>query len=572
MAEDWQEPQLQEIDWNAVQREPFQRAFMKPVPSEDAEETREELNISIEDDAGLDIPAPIKEFQELDMLPEYVSWGLAENNITKPMPIQAQALPLVLSGYDVIGLAQTGSGKTLAFLLPAVVHIESQSPLVRQAPTPIVLVLAPTRELAVQISEEAMKVLRYSQHGNHRNGVWAVVLYGGGNKREQQKNLSWGSHIVVATPGRLIDFIAAKSVSLERVTYLVLDEADRMLDMGFQSAVSSIAAQVRPERQVLFFSATWSKDVQGLARGLCQEGSHPVRMGAGQRASNGDDMGHQAARAGIIQQVVVVDHQGEGSAEKQQLEKEGLLDRYLDETLSESDDNKVLVFVSQKQFADDLCTKLEGKGYTVGAMHGGKAQETRLWVLDQFRKGQLRVLVATDVLGRGIDIPKVSHVVVFDMGSIEDYIHRIGRTARGKNATGRALVFFEYYWKMPGIAAELIDVLQNSKQPVPLPLRTIAREVERGEREVFNPKAKWGKSSWTTGSNWGDGWSGGGYTEKQPNGYHGRQKWNGGGADSWAQDSEKSRSGKRSDEGGIESKVVDSKVQLAEDIPDSWDD
>jgi superfamily II DNA/RNA helicase len=187
------------------------------------------------------------------------------------MPIQAQALPLVLSGRDVIGLAQTGSGKTLAFLLPASVHLEKQRRLSNQTtpklPSPLVLVLAPTRELAVQIADEANKVFDSSfQHGDMNHEVHTVAVYGGGDKFKQQRQLGWGSDIVVATPGRLTDFVNTHVLTLDRVGYFVLDEGDRMLDMGFHDDVASISKQTKPERQMLFFRLPGGRKFKNLHR------------------------------------------------------------------------------------------------------------------------------------------------------------------------------------------------------------------------------------------------------------------------------------------------------------------
>lgn len=281
---------------------------------------------------------------------------------------------------------------------------------------PIALVLAPTRELAVQINDEATKVLKGSKASrNHRHGIWACCVYGGGRRGDQVRNLSWGSHIVVATPGRLVDFVTSRVLSLERVTYFVLDEADRMLDLGFSGDVNGLSGQIRPERQVLFFSATWSAAVQDLARGLCHKGARLVRISVGQGGHCAKNTGARLARESIAQEIIVVDHPDD--YERQSREKQKILDEHVEAVLSESDDNKVLVFVSQKTYADELANKLWDVGFKAAAMHGGKSQDSRLWTLDQFRKGDLRLLVATDVIGRGIDIPSVSHVVVFEMGT-----------------------------------------------------------------------------------------------------------------------------------------------------------
>merc|ERR1712146_393318 len=197
-------------------------------------------------------------------------------------------------------------------------------------------------------------------------------------------------------------------------------------------------------------------------------------------------MGHICKTQGprsIVQEVVVVDHTGNYRWERQEAEKEKVMDKHLKSVLTASEEHKVLVFVSQKHLADKLSKRLQDQGFKADAMHGGKSQDYRLWVLEQFRKGELRLLVATDVLGRGIDIPSVSHVVIHEMGEIEDYIHRIGRTARGKYGKGHALVFFEYWDGSPNLAAELMDVLKASKQPVPDGLKLIADEVARGKRK-----------------------------------------------------------------------------------------
>jgi superfamily II DNA/RNA helicase len=213
------------------------------------------------------------------------------------------------------------------------------------------------------------------------------------------------------------------------------------------------------------------------------------------------------ARESIVQQVVVVDDTV-GDKEQQLDGKRPFLTKHLGEALEESEEHRVLVFVNQKSFADQLAIDLQKDGFTTDSMHSGRSQSTRLWVLDQFRKGEIRLLVATDVLGRGIDLPMVSHVVVYDMGGVEDYIHRIGRTGRGPHGKGRALVFFEYWPKAPEIAGELVEVLRTSGQVVPPELARIAAEVASGQRG--GDYRKWGnaKSSWSGSggnSNWDRG-------------------------------------------------------------------
>eukprot|EP00746_Dinoflagellata_sp_MGD_P071168 gnl/MRDRNA2_/MRDRNA2_29028_c0_seq2.p1 gnl/MRDRNA2_/MRDRNA2_29028_c0~~gnl/MRDRNA2_/MRDRNA2_29028_c0_seq2.p1 ORF type:complete len:658 (+),score=116.78 gnl/MRDRNA2_/MRDRNA2_29028_c0_seq2:124-2097(+) len=472
-----------------------------------ARSVNKEFQIRVEE--GLDeiCPAPINGFEELTSLPRYVLDNLRKQGIHSPMPIQAQALPLILAKSDVIGLAQTGSGKTLAFLLPAAVHLQTRSsPRIVQTS---VLILAPTRELAVQISDESEKIFANSACDDYAQGVKTVCVYGGGDKWAQTKSLKWGAHIVVATPGRLLDFVQANVVSLSQVDYFVLDEADRMLDMGFHEDVLMIAGRLQQKRQVLFFSATWSHVVQQLALGLCSPGSKPVRISYGQGCSDKGGYDVEAAkhkaRTGIVQEVVVIDTvSGPDRWEQQEQQKNKKMYAHLNSVLAASDEHKVLVFVSRKDLADKVSAQLKEKGFKADAMHGGKSQVYRLWVLDQFRQGALRLLVCTDVLGRGIDIPSVSHVVIHEMGEMEDYIHRIGRTARGRYGKGHALVFFEFWEGSPQVARDLIDVLTASKQHVPKELQKIADEVASGRRQARGKSNEWtGKPSRHTAA-----WSG----------------------------------------------------------------
>jgi ATP-dependent RNA helicase DDX5/DBP2 len=460
--EDWnaaaaEASSLPAIDWTAQARNPFRREFMPygPVNLEHAHHLRSSLAITVEHDPTGEntTPIPVQNFREIAVLPEWVMTAVDDNGWDKPTPIQAQALPIAVAGKDMIGIAQTGSGKTAAFLLPALVQIEAQAPLTRSDPGPIALILAPTRELAVQISDEAAKLMKHSWNSSqHPKGMHSAVFYGGGRKRDQlMQNSQEGAHIVVATPGRLLDFLGEGKVSLLRVTYLALDEADRMLDMGFAGDVRKISSQVRPERQAMFFSATWSSEVQQLARDFCSQDPVRIRVVNRRNGAAGDANGNGGgdenddvlcAKAGITQEVIVVDLPGERNWGKAAEVKRRSMDDYVRNALRISEENKILVFVNEKKFADELVEKLVEDGFSADSIHGGRKQEDRLWVLDEFRKGNVRLLVATDVLGRGIDIPNVSHVVIFEMGSIEGYIHRIGRTARGKEEKGHALVFF----------------------------------------------------------------------------------------------------------------------------------
>lgn len=511
---------------------PFRTDFVDSYATSDpqaAQSAREALGIEIQSDTsapGL-TPAPMKNWSDLQILDglPWITKSLQEHNWLAPMPVQAQAFPILLGGRNLIGIAQTGSGKTIAFMLPAVIHAHDQRPLSQWEQGPIVLVLAPTRELAVQISEEADKLVKYSREStSQQSGLRSTCFYGGGKKWEQLAQFGYeGSHFVVATPGRLMDVIADEKVSLKRVTYFCLDEADRMLDLGFLGDMEQLSSVIRPDKQMAFFSATWPKEVQSLAYNLSTSGQ-PVTMRVSQ-AGRGDDAEEEQlqAREGICQQVVMIEEvEGRNKWGRQDYIKRELLDAHIKNVLASDPIAKILIFVNQKDFADELSTKLYDLGISADAIHGGRQQGARLSVLDQFRKGELRVLIATDVVGRGLDIPHVTNVVVYSMNSVQDYIHRIGRTGRGKDAKGHALVFFEYMEKQASIAGELVDVLKRSKQPVPPELQQIADEVKSGVRVDYYKQWEQGggNGSWQSGENkwaktsWNDGLSNGTGTQQ----------------------------------------------------------
>lgn len=437
------------------------------------------------------------------------------------MPVQAQAFPILLAGRNLVGIAQTGSGKTIAFMLPAVIHAHDQRPLAHGDQGPIVLVLAPTRELAVQIEAETEKLIKHSsQSTSHPSGLWTTCFYGGGKKWAQlQKFSNVGSHVVVATPGRLLDCIAEGTVSLSRVTYFCLDEADRMLDLGFHGDMEQLSSSITPSKQMAFFSATWPKEVEGLAHGL-STGGQPVTIRVA-AVGRGDIEELQTAE-GIRQEVVMIPEleggRGKNKWGRQDTIKKELLDAHIKQAMA-SDASKVLIFVNDKEFANELSAQLWDDGIHADCIHGGRPQDKRLGVLDEFRQGKLRILVATDVIGRGLDIPNVTHVVVFDMNGVADYVHRIGRTGRGVDGTGHALVFFEYSEKAPDIAGELVDVLTRSGQVVPPELRKIAQEVASGVRVGFYARKQQAGGSWNSG---GGSWQSSGNTWN-----NGSNGWNG---------------------------------------------
>jgi len=352
---------------------------------------------------------------------------------------------MAMSGQDVIGIAKTGSGKTLAFLLPAIVHINAQ-PLLKPGDGPIVLILAPTRELAVQIKGEADKF-------GYTSSIKNTCVYGGAPKRDQARDLRNGVEIVIATPGRLMDFLEQKTTNLRRVTYLVLDEADRMLDMGFEPQMRKVLSQVRPDRQTLLWSATWPKDgnVQRLTREFLTD---PIRVNVGS-----DELSANKDVQQIIQMV------------NNRYDKE----EHLDAVLRQHRQEKILIFANTKRMCGDLAYQLKGMGYRAAAIHGDKKQDQREYVLGQFRKGQIQIMVATDVASRGLDIRDITIVINFDFpdgrGGVEDYVHRIGRTGRA-GKTGISYTFFTP--ENSKRARELIRILEQAGQEVPPDLRSMS--------------------------------------------------------------------------------------------------
>lgn len=308
---------------------------------------------------------------------------------------------------------------------------------------PIVLILAPTRELAVQIKEECDKFGGSSDIKN-------TVVYGGVPKSRQVRDLRSGVEIVIATPGRLIDHLEQGNTNLKRVTYLVLDEADRMLDMGFEPQLRKICSQIRPDRQVLMWSATWPKEVQQLAKDYLQE-FYQVTVGSLDLAGNKD----------VTQLAEVTTDQ----------DKYRNLIRYLRENLTNKD--RVLVFVETKKGCDMLTRSLRMDGFQARAMHGDKSQEERDWVLKEFKSRQSTLLVATDVAARGLDVDDIRMVVNFDFpNDMETYIHRIGRTGRaGKKGTA---VSFLVAQKNGRLAKELIEILERTQQNIPSELHALS--------------------------------------------------------------------------------------------------
>ncbi|KAM0518160.1 hypothetical protein ACHAPE_004567 [Trichoderma viride] len=427
---------LQRQEWDFSTLPKFEKDFYKEAPdvaARDAAEVeafRRKHQMTI---AGSDVPKPVETFDEAGF-PRYVMDEVKAQGFPAPTAIQSQGWPMALSGRDVVGIAETGSGKTLTYCLPAIVHINAQ-PLLAPGDGPIVLILAPTRELAVQIQQEISKFGRSSRIRN-------TCVYGGVPKGPQIRDLSRGVEVCIATPGRLIDMLEAGKTNLRRVTYLVLDEADRMLDMGFEPQIRKIIEQIRPDRQTLMWSATWPKEVRALAGDFLQDFIQ-VNIGSMELAAN-----HR-----ITQIVEVVT----------EMEKRDKMIKHLEKVM-ENKENKILIFVGTKRIADEITRFLRQDGWPALSIHGDKQQNERDWVLDQFKTGKSPIMVATDVASRGIDVRNITHVLNYDYpNNSEDYIHRIGRTGRaGQNGTAITLFTTDNQKQ----ARDLVNVLQEAKQQI----------------------------------------------------------------------------------------------------------
>ncbi|XP_007543657.1 putative ATP-dependent RNA helicase DDX17 [Poecilia formosa] len=427
---------LRKKRWNLDELPKFEKNFytehveVQRIGQYDVEEFRRKKEITIR---GSGCPKPVIAFHHAQF-PQYVMDVLVQQNFKEPTAIQAQGFPVALSGKDMVGIAQTGSGKTLAYLLPAIVHINHQ-PYLERGDGPICLVLAPTRELAQQVQQVAYDYGKSSR-------IKSTCVYGGAPKGPQIRDLERGVEICIATPGRLIDFLEAGKTNLRRCTYLVLDEADRMLDMGFEPQIRKIVEQIRPDRQTLMWSATWPKEVRQLAEDFLREYIQ-INIGALELSANHN----------ILQIVDVC----------METEKDNKLIQLMEEIMAEKE-NKTIIFVETKKRCDDLTRRMRRDGWPAMCIHGDKSQPERDWVLTEFRSGKAPILIATDVASRGLDVEDVKFVINYDYpSSSEDYVHRIGRTARSTNK-GTAYTFFT-----PGNlrqARDLVRVLEEARQAI----------------------------------------------------------------------------------------------------------
>ncbi|XP_042360667.1 ATP-dependent RNA helicase DDX42 isoform X1 [Plectropomus leopardus] len=435
---------LPPIDHSEIDYPPFEKNFyneheeLSNLTGAQVLELRHKLNLRV---SGAAPPKPCTSFAHFNF-DEQLMHQIRKSEYTQPTPIQCQGVPIALSGRDMIGIAKTGSGKTAAFIWPMLVHIMDQKEL-EAGEGPIAVIVCPTRELCQQIHAECK---RFGKAYSLRS----VAVYGGGSMWEQAKALQEGAEIVVCTPGRLIDHVKKKATSLQRVTYLVFDEADRMFDMGFEYQVRSIASHVRPDRQTLLFSATFRKKIERLARDILVD---PIRVVQG-------DIGE--ANEDITQVVEML---------PSPTDKWNWLTRRLVEFTSSG---SVLIFVTKKANCEELATNLTQEGYSLGLLHGDMDQSERNKVISDFKKKNLPVLVATDVAARGLDIPSIRTVVNYDVArDIDTHTHRIGRTGR---AGEKGVAYTLLTSKDTTFAGDLVRNLEGANQAVSKELMDLAMQ------------------------------------------------------------------------------------------------
>uniref|UniRef100_A0A0D6QSX3 RNA helicase n=1 Tax=Araucaria cunninghamii TaxID=56994 RepID=A0A0D6QSX3_ARACU len=447
------------------------------------------------DTSGDNVPPPVNTFADID-LGEALNTNIKRCKYVRPTPVQRYAIPISLAGRDLMACAQTGSGKTAAFCFPIIAGImrgdAPQRPRGARTSLPLALILSPTRELSSQIHEEARKFA-------YQTGVKVVVAYGGAPINQQLRELERGVDILVATPGRLVDLLERARVSLSVVRYLALDEADRMLDMGFEPQIRKIVQQMDMpppgQRQTMLFSATFPREIQRLAADFL---SNYIFLAVG-RVGSSTDL--------IVQRVEFVP----------EADKRSHLMDLLHAQKANGTHNKhslTLVFVETKKGADSLEYWLCNNGFPATTIHGDRTQQEREQALRSFKSGTTPILVATDVAARGLDIPHVSHVINFDLpNDIDDYVHRIGRTGRA-GKSGLATAFFNE--NNMNIARSLADLMQESNQDVPQWL------LKYGVRSTYGGKNRRGGGSRFGGRDYRrDGGSRGGGGDYYGGGYGG---------------------------------------------------
>ncbi|NXF33731.1 DDX42 helicase, partial [Nyctibius bracteatus] len=435
---------LPPIDHSEIEYPPFEKNFydeheeITSLTPQQVVELRHKLNLRV---SGAAPPRPGSSFAHFGF-DEQLMHQIRKSEYTQPTPIQCQGVPVALSGRDMIGIAKTGSGKTAAFIWPMLIHIMDQKEL-EPGDGPIAVIVCPTRELCQQIHSECK---RFGKAYNLRS----IAVYGGGSMWEQAKALQEGAEIVVCTPGRLIDHVKKKATNLQRVTYLVFDEADRMFDMGFEYQVRSIASHVRPDRQTLLFSATFRKKIEKLARDILID---PIRVVQGDIGEANED----------VTQIVEIFPSGPS--------KWNWLTRRLVEFTSSG---SVLLFVTKKANAEELANNLKQEDHNLGLLHGDMDQSERNKVISEFKKKGIPILVATDVAARGLDIPSIKTVINYDVArDIDTHTHRIGRTGR---AGEKGVAYTLLTPKDSNFAGDLVRNLEGANQHVSKELLDLAMQ------------------------------------------------------------------------------------------------
>lgn len=381
--------------------------------------------------------------------PDSIKNFLGKEKIEHPTPIQEKTLPLAMESKDIVGIARTGSGKTLAFVIPAVMKILKDRELSnsKSVDAPSCLVLAPTRELANQIAD-VFKKFRHL-------GIHSIVLVGGSSRNAQIESLQERTYqVYIATPGRLQDLINSKIVDLSNIKYLVLDEADRMLDMGFEPQIRNIIQTIPTERQTLMWSATWPSEIQELAKDFMRD-HQQIAVDSETLKANPNIKQIIDVCSPSRKFLTLIDH-------LQKLEK---------------DKSRCLIFVNTKRLADNLMFQLMKYKIRAISLHGDRSQRQRDEALRAFKQGRCSVMIATDVAARGLDIDDISLVINYDLPTnVEDYIHRIGRTARGSKAGTAISLFTE---RDANIADKLVKVLRETSQEIP---RALEDHISRPQR------------------------------------------------------------------------------------------
>ncbi|KRX01164.1 P-loop containing nucleoside triphosphate hydrolase [Pseudocohnilembus persalinus] len=449
---------LDNIDFSKMQQEPFEKNFyqehedIKSMTEEQVKKIRNDHSVKV---TGKQVPKPVISFGYFNF-DESMLNQIAKQGFQQPTAIQSQALPCILSGRDVVGVAKTGSGKTLAYIWPMIIHLLDQR-IVDRNEGPVGVVLCPTRELSQQVY---METKRYARLFN----VDVTALLGGENKKDQWKNLKAGTDIIVATPGRLMEMIQKKATNLLRCTYVVVDEADKMFSMGFEKQIRSILSNIRPDRQTLLFTATLKKNIQNLVMDVLND---PVIINVGVQNQANED---------VKQEVVVLRNQ----EDKFRWLKENLL--FL------MGRGKVIIFVNQINQCEKLKKEIieHIKYYDVLTLHGDKLQQERTQIINEFKQDKM-LMIATDVASRGLDVPQIRTVVNYENPKDGDtHIHRVGRTGRAGDKMGTA------YSLMTDMdikfAVMLLKNFEVSGQTVPPELEAVAMKDDKFKLKKMTAK------------------------------------------------------------------------------------